>query len=142
MEGFLLKVGSSEIPNTYINKGTYKSSCDKILAGSHQDADGVDHFDVMKNRKLNVELKITDCPEDIYLSIINLIRSNFINMYEENVIVTAYVPKLGAHVVQECVFEDTSPNIYAIVNGKIIYQDITLKFNGKGGPVNLTPPGV
>ena len=142
MQGFLLKVGSSEIPNVYISKGTYKSSCDKIIAGSHQDANGVDHFDVLKNRKLNVELKISDCSEDTYQSLINLIRSNFINVYEENVILTAYVPKLGAHVVQECVFEDASPNIYAIVNGKIIYQDITLKFNGKGGAVNLTPPGV
>lgn len=142
MEGFLLKVGSSEIPNVYISKGTYKSSCDKIIAGSHQDADGVDHYDVYKNRKLNVELKISDCTEDIYLNIISHIRANFINQYEENVLLTAYVPKLGSYVVQECVFEDASPDIYAIVNGKIIYQNIVLKFNGKGGPVNLTPPEV
>lgn len=142
MEGYLLKVGNAEIPNKYISRGTYKSSCDKIVAGSHQDADGIDHFDVLKNRKLNVELKISDCTEDIYLDIISRIRANFVNVYEENVLITAFVPKLGTHVVQECVFEDASPDIHAIVNGKIIYQNIVLKFNGKGGPVNLTPPEV
>ncbi len=142
MEGFLLKVGNSEIPNVYISKGTYKAACDKIIAGSYQDCEGTDHFDVYQNRKLNVELKISDCTEDIYTSILSLIRANFLNVNEENIIVTAWVPKLGTHVVQECIFEDVSPNIYAIVNGKLIYQDITLKFNGKGGAVNLTPPAL
>lgn len=142
MEGFLLKVGDSEIPNKYISKGTYKASVEKIIADSYQDGVGTDHFDVYPNRKLKVELKLSDCDEDTYLNIISLIRANFLNVNEENIIVTAWVPKLGAHVVQECIYEDASPNIYAISKGKIIYQDITLKFNGKGGAVNLTPPAL
>lgn len=138
---YLIKVGSDgTLPNTYIKRGSYKAVCEKIISGQYADGLGVEHFEVLPYRKLKVEISISDCPEEIYEELLTTIRSNFINLNKENILVTAFVPKLGKHVTQECIFNDESPNVYAIVGSRLVYQSIKFVFNGIGGAVDLTVP--
>lgn len=138
---FLIKVGSDgTISNTYIKKGSYKAVCERIIAGQYPDGLGVDHFEVLPYRKLNVELSISECPEEDYEEILTIIRSNFINLNKENILVTAFVQKLGKYITQECMFYDETPSVYAIVGGRLVYQSAKFSFKGIGGPVDLTLP--
>ena len=132
---YLIKVGDSKLPNKYISRGTYKAAADKIIAGEFVDANGTTHVEVLPNRTLNVELTISACPAALYEDIINLITGAFINANEENLLVTAWVPKLQDYVAQECLFEDDSPAVNAIVDGKLIYEKVKIKFKGKGGAI-------
>lgn len=132
---YLIKVGGSAIPNQYIKSGTYAADVEKQVVGSYTDANGVDHFETLPYKKLNVELSISDCDAEIYESIISLIRSAIINQAEDNLIISAYVPRLNNYVTQEVIFECDMPKVHGIRNGRIIYQDVTFTFRGKGGAV-------
>lgn len=133
---YLIKAGATEIPAAYIAKGSYKAQLDKIVKGQYQDGNGVDHYEVLPYRKLNVSLEIPNCDATTYESIVNIVKNAFISANEENLLLTAWVPKRAAYVTQEVVFEDESPSIYAIRNGKIYYDKVKLTFKGKGGAVS------
>lgn len=132
---FLLKVGSTEIPNKYISRGTYKATANKQVVHQYTDANGDDHIEVLPHRKLSVSLSVSDCDAKVYNEVMQIIRNAFVNSTEERLLVTAYVPGLDKYVSQYCQLQDDSPTVFDAKSGRLIYQGINISFEGYGGEI-------
>lgn len=132
--GYLIKVGTYEIPFKYINHNTYQCVWSVYDFDSYQDADGETHRDAVSDRrKMKVEFDTPNLSDSELQVLLSAIRSQYLNATAKSCNVTAYMPEEGDYKTDKC---QLSSNIvysirYADENG-LRYNPIHFEFSGYG----------
>lgn len=127
---YLIKLGNFEFPLKYIEASSYQIKRNVQDVDSYRDANGVLHRNALAHDVLSVtfttkpNLTSTQVGE-----LMNQIRSNYINVLEKKLLVTAYVPEYDDYVTQEMYLADIPFTIKGI-SDIIKYDRITFDLVG------------
>lgn len=87
---YYIKVGSYEIPLTYIFKGTYKSSTNVQDLDSYRDANGVLHRNVLPHIVHKIEFETPIMYNRDFRTLMDNLRANMTNVTARNVTLRYY----------------------------------------------------
>lgn len=130
-KGFLIKVGDYIIPHSIIRAGTYQAYRngqdlnDFINADGELDRTALEHF-VIKIEFETLPLLTNEQFGDFMSSI----SSNYIDVTEKKVILTAFIPELNDYMIQEAYVADIKPSVYYAGKDKVQYNQIRIAFIG------------
>lgn len=128
---YIIKLGSStKIPNRYIAKDSYKAEYSRVVANSFTNANGATVERYYPNQKLTVTFQTSHLTKSMYDTFKGYFESNRITNTDD-VIVDAWVPKLGNYVTQRCKITGLDPVLQAestMHDG--IYSPMTITLTG------------
>lgn len=130
-DDYLIKLGSStKIPNSMIDKDSYSASYDKVVANKFKNANGSDYEKYYPNSKLTVQFSTSNMTKARWDAIRGYFNDNML-ANSDDVMVTAWVPKLGSYVYQRCKVTGLTPSLH-----KENYR-----YDGIYNPVKITLTG-
>lgn len=129
-DGYLVKVGSYNIPLSVIHADTYKCVRTIIDLDAYRDTNGVLHRNALDNIPYKIEFNLKPMYEKDLRPIMNSIRGNFTNALERKANVTFFDFETGEYVTQPMYMPDINYQIYGIWGNVIQYDATTLKFIG------------
>lgn len=127
---YLVKVGNYTIPLGKIKADTYKSVRTVIDLDSYRSADGVLIRNALPHVPYKLEMNLIPMYNTDLQTIIQNIRSNFISSIEKKANVTFYDTETDQYITQEMYMPDINFQIYGIFDGRILYDETTIKFIG------------
>lgn len=127
---FLVKVGNYTIPLGKIKADTYKSVRTVIDLDSYRSADGVLIRNALPHVPYKLEMNLIPMYNTDLQTIIQNIRNNFISSIEKKANVTFYDMETDQYITQEMYMPDINFQIYGIFDGRILYDETTIKFIG------------
>ena len=127
---FLVKVGNYTIPLGKIKADTYKSVRTVIDLDSYRSADGVLIRNALPHVPYKLEMNLIPMYNADLQTIMQNIRSNFISSIEKKANVTFYDTETDQYITQEMYMPDINFQIYGIFDGRILYDETTIKFIG------------
>lgn len=130
-EGYLVKVGSFEIPLEYVSIEGYSAKVNTLDEDSYTDNFGVLNRTVIQRIPI-VQIETTELTQAELDDLLGAFRANYSVDAERKATVTAWVPEYGDYVVQDMYLSDPEIAIKEIRDGQIFYKPVTLKFNGYG----------
>ena len=132
--GFLIKVGEYTIPFKYIKFNSYDVRMSFTDVDAYRDANIKLHRNVQEHFVIKCEWETPAMLDnDQFGDLMSNIQANYINEFEKQCIVTAFVPELNDYVTQEMYLLPEIPvSIYRhnIYTGKLQYNSIRLAFIG------------
>ena len=130
--GYLLKIGDYTFPTEHIAYQTFKPIRGVQDLDSYRDANGVLHRNALSHEVYKVEFQSRSMTNHEYDSIMDNIRSRYINSQERKVQVDMYVPETGQYTgLIDAYMPDPEVTIQQIINGTTLkYEPITFKFIG------------
>ena len=132
--GYLVKIGTYEVPFKFINHDTFQCEWDKIVQGTYTDADGELHEDgVLKRRIMIVSWETPNLNDVEMQEFLSAIKAQYLNARAKSCMVTAYMPEEGVYKTDKCRLssEVRFPIRYADVNG-LRYNPVRIEFTGYG----------
>lgn len=133
-EGFLIRVGTYEIPLKYINAEEYTVTLAGKDLDSYNDANGNLQRTSVNNFVPTVEFSTPPLLTDGEIGeLFSNIRSQFINPVERKLLAKIFIPELDDYVEQSVYMSDTQFTIYGIFDGVVRYNSVSLTFTGYGG---------
>lgn len=130
-EGYLLKVGTYEIPMNFIAAKTYDVTRNVMELKAYRDADGSLHRRTIAHVPCKINFKTPGrLTNDEVETVLSNIRANYINALERRVRVTFYVPELNDYTTQEMYMPDIVTPISVIDGTTIYYESLKLTFIG------------
>ena len=128
-EGYLIKVGDYKIPHSWIKADAYSVVLSNQDLDSYRDCDGKLHRTALKHKIAKVEFETPSQKTDKEMSeFLENIWNNRINETEDNVLVTAYIPKYNNYQTQEMYVPDIPFSIYYADDKEIKYNSIRMAF--------------
>lgn len=127
---FLVKVGNYIVPNGKIKADTYKSVRTVIDLDSYRSADGVLIRNALPHVPYKLEMNLIPMYNDDLQQILSGIKSNYISPLEKKANVTFYDMETDQYITQEMYMPDINFQIYGIFDGRILYDETTIKFIG------------
>lgn len=132
--GFLIKVGSFEIPLSWMRAETYSVALHGQDLDSYRDADGLLHRQALEYVVPKVEFNIPAMKKQKeFAEFMANIRANYINATEKRVSATVYIPEIDDYVTQDMYVPDITPSVYFANGNDIWYNEIRIAFIGYGG---------
>lgn len=129
--GYLIKVGSYEIPHGYIGAETYTVYKNSQDLDSYRDADGKLHRTALEHTPNKVEFETVNMLTNTeFATLMSNIRKNFTNVTERKASVTLYIPESDSYVTQDMYMPDIQPQLYFADKNVIKYKPIRLAFIG------------
>ena len=110
-DDYLVKVGTSKIPNGYIDKDSYNASYEYVVAGTFQDANGSTYENYFPQKKLVVTFNTSYMTKSRW----DTFKAYFTGAFQSNtedVIANCWVPKSGAYVIQRCKVSGLTPTLH------------------------------
>lgn len=130
-EGYLIKVGTYEIPHSYISASSYKAYLNSQDLDSYRDGDGVLHRNTLSHKPNKIEFNTKNMLTDTeFAKLMSNIRENYINDLERKASVKVYIPELDRYETQDMYLADFQPEIYSATAEKIQYKEIRFAFIG------------
>lgn len=132
--GYLIKVGNYVFPLHYIAYESYKPNIKGQDLDSYRDANGKLHRNALNNAIMKVEFETLEGLKDTEVeSIMNGVRSNYVNAVEKSALVTAYIPEYNTYKTQLCYVPDIEFTIKKIENNKtVVYKPFRFAAIGYG----------
>jgi hypothetical protein len=127
---YLIKVGSSIIPNTYIVEDTYKCTPDQRQdVDSYRDLNQDLHRNVAEHYKSIVVFETRACLSETRLrTLINLIHSNFLSERERKVHLEYFNTDTGNYSSGDFYWVQPEYQIMKIDHNEIFYNSMEIKF--------------
>ena len=130
-DDYIIKIGSStKIPNRYIAKDSYKAEYNRTVANSFTNANGATVERYYPNKKLIVTFQTSHLTKSMFETFKGYFETNKISNTDD-VIVKAWVPRLGAYVEQRCKVSGIDP---------VLQAESTIH-DGIYSPMNITLTG-
>lgn len=130
-EGYLLKVGTYEIPMNFIVAKSYDVTRNVMEAKAYRDANGVLHRNTVSHVPVKINFKT---PEGLTNSqveaVFSNIRSNYLDALQRSANVTCYVPETDSYITQEMYMPDITMPISRIEGTTVKYEALKLTFIG------------
>lgn len=132
--GYLVKIGTYEVPFNYINHDTYKCVWEKVVFGSYQDADGELHEDgVSARRIMTVSWQTPNLSDSEMQTLLSSIKAQFISATAKSCNVTAYMPEEGDYKTDKCrMNSDVQFTIRHADSTGLRYDPVQIQFTGYG----------
>lgn len=129
--GYLLKIGTYQIPHSLIKAESYKPYLNMQDLDSYTDADGYLHrFPVtLKVAKVELETKAMLTNTE-FATLMTNISSQYTNPTGRECMITAYIPETDSYVEQKGYLADFEPEIYHADATTVTYNPIRLAFIG------------
>lgn len=129
--GYLLKIGTYQIPHSYIKAESYKAYVNMQDLDSYADADGYLHrFPVaLKVEKVEFET-IPLLTNTEFSTLMTNISSQYTNAIGRECMITAYIPETDSYVEQKGYLADFEPEIYHANATSVTYNPVRLAFIG------------
>ena len=129
--GYLIKVGSYQIPHSYISAESYTVYKNTQDLDSYRDADGKLHRTALEHTPNKVEFDTRNMMTNTeFATLMSNLRGQFTSSAERKASVTLYIPESDSYVTQDMYMPDIQPQIYGILDGVIKYKPIRLAFIG------------
>ena len=128
--GYLIRVGNYELPLTVIREQGYSAKVSTLDEDSYTDNFGVLNRTVIQKIP-QVQVELVEMDSDQFDGIMHNMRNNFSDQMERKAMVSVWVPEYGSYVSQNMYLSDMDIKIKEIKR-KLVYESITLKFNGYG----------
>ena len=127
---FLVKVGNYIIPNGKIKADTYKSVRTVIDLDSYRSADGKLIRNALPHVPYKLEMNLIPMYNADLQTVMQNIRNNYTSALEKKANVTFYDMETDTYITQEMYMPDINFQIYGIFDGRILYDETTIKFIG------------
>lgn len=122
-QGYLLKVGNTKIPHSYMRAETYKALLSTNDLDSYRDANGLLHRTALEHKVGKVEFETPPLLTDTEMAqFLNYFQSNYIDAVEKNLYVEFYVPELNDYLVQKMYIPDINFTMYFADENKVQYN--------------------
>lgn len=129
--GYLIKIGTYELPMKYIKAESYTPYRSVLDLDAERDANGCLHRNALDHVPAKVEWETPAMlTNDEFGNMMNAIRAQFTNVSERKAIVSLFIPELNDYVEQEMYMPDIKPTIYGVKGMVIKYNSIRLAFIG------------
>ncbi len=122
-QGYLLKVGNTKIPHSYMRAETYKALLSTNDLDSFRDANGKLHRNALEHKVGKVEFETPPLLTDTEMAqFLNYFQSNYIDAVEKNLYVEFYVPELDDYLTQKMYVPDINFTLYFADEEKVQYN--------------------
>jgi len=129
--GYLIKVGTFEIPLSLIRAETYTVFKSVTDLDSYVDASGYLHRNALEHIANKVEFETIPLLTDKQFgSLMSSLYGQMTNTRERKASVTCYIPETDSYVTQDMYMPDIKPTLYYADATKIQYNQIRLAFIG------------
>lgn len=130
-DDYLVKLGSStKIPNGYIDKDSYSATLERVVANRFTNANGSSYEKYYPNAKLTVTFKTSYMTKTRWDTFLGYFTSNMLTNTDD-VMVTAWVPKQTAYVLQRCKVTGLNPALHKLsTRYDGIYDPVTITLTG------------
>ena len=129
--GYLIKVGTFEIPLSLIRAETYTVFKSVTDLDSYVDASGYLHRNALEHIANKVEFETIPLLTDKQFgSLMSSLYGQMTNTRERKASVTCYIPETDSYVTQDMYMPDIKPTLYYADAEKIQYNQIRLAFIG------------
>ena len=129
--GYLLKVGTTTFPLSYVYKESYSVTPNRRMdLDSYRDANGELHRTVLDHAPSTISFKTKPMTNTDLATMMTLIRDNYVNTNEKKVSLEYYCPDLDAYQTGVFYIPDVEYPIYSVDlnKNKIIYKSFDLEF--------------
>lgn len=124
--GYMLKVGTYEVPNKYIKYDSWQSTYETLDFDSYRDSNGTLHRNAVA-KKLKVEFETPIMLKSDFDAFMTQIRGQLTGL-EEYATVKAYMDFTGDYVEQKCYLVNVNPKIQQNSPLGLIYQPCRIAF--------------
>ena len=126
-QGFLLKVGNTEIPRRFMKIDSFDVSYPALDLDAQRTADSMLHRNVI-GRKLKVEFTTPYLYSNELDELMSIINANILTELEQDLNVTCYYKKTNDYITQRCYLVD--PDFKIAQNSKLgdIYSPMRICF--------------
>lgn len=129
--GYVLKLGDSVVPTSYITAGGYKVVTDaRLEASAERDADGALWRDVMPHKPSHLEVTFKPLNNNDMRLLMGVLHGALSVEAERKVQVNFYSPEFDEYRTELMYVPDFSPVPDIITEDDILYQELTLEFIG------------
>ena len=126
-QGYLIKVGNYEVPQKYINAGSYNAFLSAQDLDSYRDGNGVLHRNALEHTPAKVEFETASMlTGKEFAELMKSISDNYISSTERKASITAYLPEQDDYIIQDMYMPDIIPTINSILNGEVRYNSIRI----------------
>lgn len=126
-QGYLLKVGDTKIPHSYMRAETYKALLSTNDLDSYRDLDGELHRNALEHKVGKVEFETPPLLTDKKMTeFLNMFQENYIDPVEKNVNATFYVPELDDYITQKMYIPDLNFTIYYADDAVVKYNQLRI----------------
>lgn len=133
-KGFLVKVGSYNIPFEFIEANTLKPVIHGQDLDSYVNANGILKRNALDNVKPTVEWNVpAPITESELRPFMDSIQEQYISSKEKSANITAFYPEIGREATFKCYVPDIEFTIDTVDNTEITYASFKLKFIAYGG---------
>lgn len=131
-QGYLFKIGMSELPMKYFKEKTFKAKPNQRQdLNSFRNARGRMTRHVVENMPSKMEIQTIDgLVNDEIEEIMSIIRNNYLNEAERKVSVTMFCQDINDYKTEEMYMVDPEFVVKDYNENRIKYQAFTLKFIG------------
>ena len=129
--GYLIKVGTYEIPLSIIRAETYSPYKSVTDLDSYVDANGYLHRNALDHIANKVEFETVPMLTNTqFASLMSNLYGQMSNTLERKASVTAYIPETDDYVTQDMYMPDIKPTVYYADENVVKYNQIRLAFIG------------
>lgn len=129
--GYLLKAGSTEIPLRYIRYDTYNiQPRQRQDLDPYRDVNGVLHRNVVENMPSVIQFNTPTMTSAELQDFLDIIRSNYDSTKERKLSLTYYDMETDSYRSGDFYMAQPSFTIHQILDGKILYDEVTINFIG------------
>lgn len=122
-QGYLLKVGNTKIPHSYMRAETYKALLSTNDLDSYRDANGKLHRNALEHRVGKVEFETPPLMDNKKMTnFLKMFQNNYIDVKEKAVNATFYVPELDDYLTQKMYVPDINFTLYFADEEKVQYN--------------------
>lgn len=130
--GYLVKVGTYEIPLSYMRYESYQITYYTQDLDSYRDSDGVLHRNALQHKVGKLEFNTPIMSNSVFSTFMSSLQGQMSDPTEKKVSVKFYVPEDDAYVTQDMYIPDVVTKIRNVddVNNTISYQETRIAFIG------------
>lgn len=130
-EGYLIKVGSYEIPMNFIVAKSYDVTRQVMELKAYRDANGTLHRNTVSHVPIKINFKTPSGLTNSELeTLLSNIKANFSSAIQRKATVTCYVPESNSYITQEMYMPDITFAISEIDENDIYYESFKMTFIG------------
>lgn len=127
--GFLLKIGTFEIPTSLIKADSYTAYKSVTDLDSYVDANGVLHRNALNHFAYKCEFEIVPMLTNTeFASLMSNIYAQFTNAVERKATCAIYIPETDSYVSCDMYMADIKPQMYYADDTKIQYDAVRFAF--------------
>ena len=127
--GYLIKIGTFEIPTSLIKADSYQAYKSVTDMDSYVDADGVLHRNALSHFGWKCEFETVPMMTDkTFGALMSSIYGQFTNATERKALCTIYIPETDAYVSCDMYMPDIKPQMYYADSTKIQYDAVRFAF--------------